>query len=184
VSYGVKTWGVPLKNIDYSWRGKENSVDSHDVEWLLGNTHIKFGIFGAEMYDSWISGLCILIITQQGKYALLKDLVALKCEGQKRLVGFEDSTKIIPVSPFVVLVDLNHNELLRRDRSTLGKITQASEDYFVAEWQEKDRKDRFTIDRKLGTYEWRTTLLKPNKTYGAVNWGNCEKTNLQIEQKF
>lgn len=184
VSYGVKTWGVPLKSIDYSWRGKENSVDDHEVEWLLGKTHIKFSIFGAEMYDSWIPGLCLLVITQQGKYALLKDLIALKCEGQKRLFGFKDSTEVTPVSPFVIFVDLNHNALLRRDRSVLGKIGTASDEYFMAEWREKDRKHRFTIDRKLGTYEWETTPIESSKKYGAVNWGKCEKTNLQIEPKF
>jgi hypothetical protein len=186
VSYGVKTWGAPLKSIDDSWGGKGQGIDSCEIEWLLGNTHIKFGMFGAITDDRWFPGACYLRITKQGKHALLKDLIALKCEGQRRLFGFKDSTEIIPVSPFVVLVDLNDNTLRRRDRSTWGKITEASEDYFVAEWQEKDKtfKHRFTIDRKLGTYEWKMTPLEPNKNYGGVNWGNCVKTNLQMEPKF
>jgi hypothetical protein len=180
VRYAVETWGVPSKHIDYSWGGDDN----HDMEWLLKNTYIKFNIFGVEMYNSWIPGICVLIITQQGKYAPLKELITLKCEGQRRLFGFRDSTETTAVTPFIVFVDLNYNRLLRRDRSTLGKITQASDDYFISEWQEKNRKHRFIIDRKLGTYEWKTTLLESNKNYGAVDWGHCEKSNLQIEPKF
>lgn len=91
--------------------------------------------------------------------------------------------------PFIVFVDLNHNLLLRRDKTTLGKITQASDDYFISEWEDKDTKHRFVIDRKLGTYEWNFTLLepKPKKYYGVdgvVNWGKCEKTNVEREPKF
>ena len=180
----LKTWGEPIKSIDNSWRGKEESFDENKTEWLIGNTHIKFSVFGAQIHDTWIPGICALRITKQGKYPLLKDLIALKCEGQRRLFGFKDSTEIIPVSPFVVLVDLNDNKLLRRDRSTMGKITQASDDYFVAEWQDKNIKNSFTIDRKLGTYEWKATSLESKKSSGAVNWSRCEKTNLQMEPKF
>jgi len=184
IGYAVKAWGAPSKNIDYSWSGKESSVDNHEMEWLLKDTYIRFTIFGAEMYNSWIPGFCVLLITQQGKYAPLKELITLRCEGQRRLFGFRDSTETTTVNPFIIFVDLNYNRLLRRDRSTLGKITQTSDDYFISEWEDKDRKHRFVIDRKLGTYEWKTTTLEPNKNYGAVNWGNCEKTNLQKEPKF
>jgi hypothetical protein len=83
----------------------------------------------------------------------------------------------------VIIVDLNEGAILRQDRSLLGKITQTSEDYYVAEWQDKNTKNQLTINRKLGTYEWETTLLA-NENYRAVNRGNCEKTNLQTEPKF
>jgi hypothetical protein len=184
MNYAVETWGVPLKNIDYSSGDQKNGLDNHEVEWLLSDTHIKFISIGAQLYGKWVSTLFILIITQQGKYPLLKDLIGLKCDGQKRLFGFEDSTQITPVSPFVILIDLNHNSLRRRNKSTIGKITQVSNDYFISEWNEKDKKHRFVIDRKLGTYEWKTTPLESTKNYGAIEWGNCEKTNLHLEPKF
>lgn len=182
MSYAEKTWGTPSKNIDRSWSGKKDSIDSCYTEWFLKNTHIKFTIFGAEMDNHWISGLCVLTITQQGKYAPLKDIMALKCEGQ--MSDFTDSTKITPVPPFVILVDLNDNALFRRNRSLLGKITQASDDYLISEWHDKDVENKIVIDRKLDTYEWVKVFSVSNKIYRAVNWGKCEKTDLQIEPKF
>jgi hypothetical protein len=181
MNYAVKTWGAPSKNIDYSGSGKERSVH-HETEWLLKNTHIRFTIMGAEMYNSWIPGLCILFITQQGKFPPLKELITLKCEGQRRFFGFRDSTEITREKPFVIIVDLNHNTLRRRDKSRLGEITQTSDDYFISEWEDKDTKHRFVIDRKLGTYEWKIT--QPDKNWGMVNWGNCQKTDVQLEPKF
>lgn len=186
MSYAVKTWGVPSKNIDYSGSGKERNVH-HETEWLLKNTRIRFAIMGAEMYNSWIPGLCILSITQQGKFPPLKELIALKCEGQRRFFGFRDSMETTLVKPFIIFVDLNLNLLRRRDKSIMGKITQTSDDYFMSEWEDKKTKHSFVIDRKLGTYEWKTTLLgplEPYKSSGAVESGNCEKINLQIEPKF
>ena len=183
LTYAIKTWGEPIKNIDYSLRNKEESFDDYETEWLLGDTHIRFNFSGSQIGDKWVPLFCVLFITKKGEYPLLKDLIALKCEGQRRLTGFKDSG-IVQISPFVVIVDLNHNRLRRRDRSTLGKITQASDDYFVAEWQDKNIKSNFTIDRKLGTYKWESTSLESEKNYGAVNWGSCEKTNLQMEPKF
>ena len=192
MSSALTKWGTPFKDVDTSLTEKEGSTDSHDVEWVIGNTQIKFTFSGMDMYGRRTSTLCALVITRNGKYPPLKDLIALKCEGQSRLFGFEDPTVVTPDLPFVVVVNLNDNSLLRRDKSILGKITQASEDYFVAEWQDEDTKtapapvpktNELIIDRKLGTYEWKTTLLA-NKSQGKVSSGNCEKTNLQMDEKF
>src|SRR5208283_2802285 len=139
----------------------DSSVDDHDTEWDLGNTVISFSYFGAEMYGLvanpayhwWVPGLCWFVITESDKIPPLKDLISLKCEGQRKFSG----GGIEPVSSFVIFVDLNHNAILRRDKSVMWKNMQVSQDYFVAESQEKDVKHTFTIDRKLGTYMWRVT---------------------------
>jgi hypothetical protein len=192
MNYAVKAWGAPLKDIDTSLTDKEGGTDSHDVEWVLGNTQVKFTFSGVDMYGRRISSLCALIVTQNGKYPPLKDLIPLKCEGQSRLFGFDDSAETMPELPFIVLLDLNDNRVLRRDKSILGKITQVSDDYFIAEWQDKDTKtgpapilkaNRLTIDRKLGTYEWKGTLVA-NKSQGKISSGSCEKVNFQMEPKF
>ena len=183
MSFAVKAWGVPSKDIDTSFSDKEGGTDSHDVEWLLGNTQIKFTFSGMDMYSRRIWSICALIVTQNGKYPPLKDLIALKCEGQVTRFTTDAHSETIPASSFVILVDLNEDALLRQDKSHMGKITRTSEDYYVAEWQGKDTKNRFTITRKLGTYEWETTLLS-NGNYQAVQRGNCEKINLQTGPKF
>ena len=185
VSYAIKTWGMPSKNIDNSYGA--GLVQQVDMEWLLKGTQIKLGLFGAKMFegtkenpDGWVSGLCVLTITQQGKYAPLKDLIALKCEGQQQ---FFDSKEITPVSPFIIFVDLNHNQFLRSDRSLMQKITQISDDYFMAQWMGKNNlKNELIIDRKLGTYQWKMSDSKSG--LGANNWGKCEKTDLNLQPKF
>jgi hypothetical protein len=178
-----KTWGVPFKDIDYSREVKEGSVDNHDTEWDLGNTVISFSYFGAEIYGGWVPGLCLFQITQSGKYPPLKDLICLKCEGQRKFSGREQGNEIEPVNPFVIFVDLNRNEILRQDKSELEKIVKVSQDYFVAEQQEKDLKSTFTIDRKLGTYELRIASAV-NAAYGMNEWGKCEKIDLPAQPKF
>lgn len=186
LSYAIKTWGTPLKSIDNSWRGKEMSTEHHEMEWLLKNTHIKITTLGTQVFDSWVPHFCILLITQEGKYVPLKDPIALKCEGQKKLFGLPNSAEITPVSAFIVLVDLNRKHLLRRDKSSIGEITEVTEEHFISEWTDKTKgfKHRFFIDRKLGTYEWKTTSLESGKNYGMVDWGNCEKIDLELKQKF
>jgi hypothetical protein len=183
MSFAVKAWGAPSKDIDNLLSDKEMGTDSHDVEWLLGNTQIKFTFSGLDMYGRRISSICALIVTQNGKYPPLKDLIALKCEGQATTFAPGAPSETAPASSFVIIVDLNLNALLRQDKSHLGKITRTSEDYYAAEWQDKDTKNRFTINRKLGTFEWETTLLA-NENYRVVKRGNCEKVNLQTEPKF
>jgi hypothetical protein len=179
MGYAETIWGVPSKDIDYSGEYKEGSVDNHDTEWDLGNTVISFSYFGAEMYGKWIPGLCLFQITQAGKVPSLKDLISLKCEGQRKFSG----SGIEPVSSFVIFVDLNHNAILRRDKSVREKNVQVSQDYFVAEGQEKDFKGTFTIDRKLGTYKWRVTSAV-NAAYEMNEWGKCEKIDLPTQPKF
>ena len=198
MGYAGKIWGVPSKDIDYSGEYKEggvdshdSSVDSHDTEWDLGNTVISFSYFGAEMYGLvanptyhwWIPGLCLFVITESGKIPPLKDLISLKCEGQRKVSGLEQGSGIEPVSSFVIFVDLNHDAILRRDKSVMWKNMQVSHDYFVAEDQEKDVKHTFTIDRKLGTYKWRVTSTV-NAAYEMNEWGNCEKIDLPTQPKF
>jgi hypothetical protein len=183
MSFAVKAWGAPSKDIDTSHSDKEGGTDSHDVEWVLGNTQIKFTFAGMDIYGRWILGISTLTITQNGKYPPLKDLFALKCEGQATTFTPGAPSETLPASSFVIIVDLNENVLLRQDKSILGKITRTSEDYYVAEWQDKLRNNRFTINRKLGTFEWETTLLA-NENYRRVERGDCEKINLQTEPKF
>lgn len=183
MSFAVKAWGAPTKDIDTSFSDKEGGTDSHDVEWLLGNTQIRFTFSGVDMYGSRISSICALTVTQNGKYPPLKDLIALKCEGQLTTFTPDAPSETVPASSFAIFVDLNDDALLRQDKSYLSKVTQTSEDYYVAAWQDKVRKNRFTINRKLGTYERETTLLT-NENYRAVEQGNCEKIDLQAEPKF
>jgi hypothetical protein len=183
MEYAGKIWGPPSKDIDYSSEVKEGRVDSHMVEWDLGNTIISFTYFGAEMYDGWVPGLCLFQITQSGKYPQLKDLICLKCEGQRKFSGFGQANRIESASPFVIFVDLNNNAIRRRDKSVWESIVQVSEDYFVAEQQQKDFKDTFTIDRKLGTYERRRTFAV-NAEYEIREWGKCERIDLPTQPKF
>jgi hypothetical protein len=186
MSYAVKTWGQPSTHIDYSWGGKVDAFVSHEVDWFIKDTHIRFDFSGAVLDGHWFPGFCLFFITQKGKYDPLKELIALKCEGKSQLFGFPDRREITPVNAFIVFVDLKNKQLLRRDRSPLGKITEATDEHFISEWTDKtkDQKHRFFIDRKLGTYEWKTTPSESGKNYGAVNWGNCEKTDPQLQQKF
>jgi hypothetical protein len=183
MSFAEKAWGAPSKDIDTSFSDKEGGTESHDVEWLLGNTQIRFNFSGMDMYGRRIWTISALTITQNGKYPPLKDLIALKCEGQVTTFTPGAPSETIPASSFVIIVDLNENAFLRQDESILGKITRTSEDYYVAEWQDKDTTNRFTINRKLGTYEWETTPLA-EENFRVVKRGNCERIDLQTGPKF
>jgi len=183
MSFALKAWGAPSKDVDTSFSDNEGGTDSHSVEWLLGNTQIKFDFSGVDMYGRRISSICALIVTQNGKYPPLKDLIALKFEGQVTTSTPDAPSETVPASSFVVFIDPNENALRRQDKSLLGKITRTSEDYYLAEWQDKVRKNRIAINRKLGTYEWEITILA-NKDFRSIERGKCEKINLQTEPKF
>jgi hypothetical protein len=165
------------------------------MEWLLKDTQIEFAILGGEKLvertkenpDGWKGTVCVLNMTQRGKDVPLKDLINLKCEGQKKGFGSMDPnfTKTEPVPPFMLIIDLNYKtggSLLWGNKSPMAEINEVSDDHFKIEWERKDIKNMLFIDRRLGTYRWKKTTSK--STMGMEEWGKCEKIDPNLQPKF
>lgn len=182
INIAEKIWGKPYKIVDktYLSPNKENGFVNYDCEWFFQDSHIQYSFSGAEISNKWIPVGCYLVFTKNGKSKPLKDLVYLEFQGQKRDSG---SDEIIPVQPFIFIVDFNSDAFLRRNLSQIAKFEYISEEVIQAKWNVEDVLNVFVIDRRMGTFQWKI-WKKNNESISTDMWGKYIKMEGNEKLKF
>jgi hypothetical protein len=188
MSFARKTWGEPYSIVDLT-EPEQFGVKSvyYRAQWLFNETLIHFHVLGHDSkYEKEEELLGALLFSHKEKHELLKNLICLKCDSKRIFTKGYGEDEVADEDDIIFIIDLNDNNILRRDKSTLGKITTITDGFIEAKWEDKKAQTKSTlrIDRVLGSYN--LEIVSTNVSGVKLRQrGNCSKIEMnELEPLF
>ena len=186
--WAVKNLGKPAKILEWSSSKPSKPVSpwtetwsEKEADWAVGDGRVQIGCSGLKIADGYVPALSILVYRHQAQLKPLEDLVYIECSSTGKYVGRLANRSTEESAPLSLIVDPNHHQILRRDRSAFLETKKFTDEEILASKEEEKSTMSFRLDRIAGSYYW-AIRLKDDKSTGLDRWGKC--TRIEPGKKF